>query len=306
MPKVSVVINCYNGEQYLEETFNSIMAQTFQDFEIVFFDNCSTDNSSSIAKKFGHKVKYFKSQENIALGNARNEALKCCSGEYITFIDCDDFWDPSKLEKQVVELDKDSSVGMVFTNFKRLNMLSGVIDIFDKRASYLKLPFSELVGAYSFCLSSFMIRKEALKRLDHYFNVNFKYAEEFELFSRVAYYYYTIYLPEPLVTYRIHKNMNTLKLQERIGYEYNIALQNLIKLDKDLQTKYPQVVKRIEFARDFSDTKYLMWSGERKKIRKLMRPYIFYNKRAFLFYICSYLTDKIFIMCVNIFYKNRI
>ena len=242
----------------------------------------------------------------LPLGAARNKAIACAQGEYIAFVDCDDLWDREKLEKQVNELERDSSVGMVFTNFSRWNMLSNKKDIFDKKAVYRKLSFEELVGNYSFCLSSFMIRKKALRGLEHIFNNEFKYAEEFELFSRIAYTWRTVYLSEPLVTYRIHKNMNTIQLRDRIGIEYQMALDNLRALAKDLDEKCPEVVKRIEFARDLSFVKDIIYRGENLKVRELMKPYLEYNIRARCFYAISFLPSSFSILITRWFYRSRI
>lgn len=304
--KVSIILNCRNGAEYLKDTLEAIKQQSFSDYEIIFWDNCSTDNSAQIAKTFDKRLRYFLGEEMLPLGAARNKAIACAQGDYIAFVDCDDLWDREKLEKQVNELERDSSVGMVFTNFIRWNMLSNKKDIFDKKAVYRKLSFEELVGNYSFCLSSFMIRREALRGLEHIFNNEFKYAEEFELFSRIAYTWRTVYLSEPLVTYRIHKSMNTIQLRDRIGIEYQMALDNLRALAKDLDEKYPEVVKRIEFARDLSFVKDIIYRGENLKVRELMKPYLKYNIRARCFYAISFLPSSFSILITRWFYRSRI
>lgn len=304
--KVSVIINCKDGEEYLAETLKSLESQTFEDYELIFWDNCSTDKSPEIASSFDNRLRYFRGENVLSLGAARNKAIEQTRGEYVAFLDCDDLWDPNKLQKQVEELDNDSSVGMVFSNFRRMNMLSGKTDVFDKCANYRVLNFEDLVGSYSFCLSSFMIRKTAFEGLDHIFNDEFKYAEEFELFSRIAYSWKTVYLPEPFVTYRIHKNMNTIKLRNRIGVEYQIALDNLRIMAKDLDSRFPEVVKKIEFARDLSYVKEIIYDGETKKVRQLMKPYLDYNIRAKCFYLISFLPSKIAIYMVGLFYRRRI
>ncbi len=306
MCKVSVIINCHNGEEFLKETLESLEKQTFNNYELIFWDNCSTDGSADIVQTFDARLRYFYGGKMIPLGAARNKAVEQARGEYISFLDSDDLWDTEKLERQVDVLDRDISVGMVFTNFYRFNMLSGETDIFDKKAIYRKLSFEELVGNYSFCLSSFMVRKKALEGLDHVFHDNFKYAEEFELFSRIAYNWKTVYLPEALVTYRIHKNMNTIKLRNRIGVEYQMALESLRKEAEDLDSKFPDVVKKIEFSRDLSYVKDIIYKGDNRKVRALMKPYLNYNIRAKCFYFISFLPTRLSVFMVKLFYKSRI
>lgn len=306
MNKISIILNCHNGEKYLNETLKSLENQTYKEFEIIFYDNCSTDSSAEIAKSFDNRLKYYKNNFFISLGAARNKAIELATGDYIAFCDSDDIWDPDKLKKQVYELNANPNIGMVFSNFKRLNMLNNSIDIFDKNAEYKQLSFSDLVCKYSFCLSSFIIRKSALEGLDHIFNEAFQYAEEFELFSRIAYNWKTVYLPEPLVIYRIHNKMTTIKVEDRIGIEYGIALDNLRKMICKIDEEYPEVVKEISFRRDFTTAKLLLKNGDNKKVRYLTKNYIFYNKRAFLFYSLALFPKIISKTIVNYFYKKRI
>ena len=100
-PIVSVVMNCLNCEDYVGEAIESVYAQTFMDWEIIFWDNNSIDKSAKIAKSFDSRLKYYKSNSTDLLGQARNKALNCCTGKYIAFLDCDDLWLPKKLEKQI-------------------------------------------------------------------------------------------------------------------------------------------------------------------------------------------------------------
>ena len=101
LPEVSVIMNCYNCSKYLKEAIDSVYAQTYQDWEIVFWDNASSDNSAEIAKRYNNKLKYFHAEITIPLGQARNRAIEKAKGKYIAFLDCDDVWLPEKLEKQV-------------------------------------------------------------------------------------------------------------------------------------------------------------------------------------------------------------
>ena len=75
MPKVSVIVNCYNGEEFLAETLETIKNQTFKDYELIFWDNCSTDNTPNIAKSFDERLRYFRGEELIQLGQALNNAF---------------------------------------------------------------------------------------------------------------------------------------------------------------------------------------------------------------------------------------
>jgi glycosyltransferase involved in cell wall biosynthesis len=114
-PLVSIVMNCYNGEKYLREAIDSVYLQTYQNWEIIFWDNASTDSTAEIAKSYDEKLKYFKSQETTILGVARVQATKKATGKYIAFLDVDDIWIKDKLEKQLLLFnDSESNVGFVY------------------------------------------------------------------------------------------------------------------------------------------------------------------------------------------------
>src|SRR4051812_42401163 len=95
---VSIVMNCRNSEQHLREAIDSVVVQTYKNWEIIFYDNLSTDSSPEIAKSYGKKLRYIRGEKSMSLGEARNEALKHANGDLITFLDCDDLWSPDKLE----------------------------------------------------------------------------------------------------------------------------------------------------------------------------------------------------------------
>ena len=100
-PLVSIIVNCKNGSKYLEKCLSSIKNQTFQDWEVIFFDNNSTDNSFEIFNHYkDNRFKYFRSKKNENLYKARNLACKYANGKYIAFLDTDDWWDENYLSSK--------------------------------------------------------------------------------------------------------------------------------------------------------------------------------------------------------------
>ena len=115
-PLVSIIINCYNGETYLHESIKSVLAQTYKNWEIIFWDNKSTDKSEEIFKSYNDKrFRYFLADEHTSLYKARNLAIKKSKGELISFIDTDDLWVKNKLELQV-PLFKNFNVSLAYSN----------------------------------------------------------------------------------------------------------------------------------------------------------------------------------------------
>jgi len=125
-PKVSVIMNCLNGEKYLKEAIDSVYAQTYKNWEIIFWDNASTDRSAEIAISYDARLKYFKGDATIPLGAARNKALEQTKGKFVAFLDCDDLWMPEKLEKQVYILEH-STYPLCYSGGFRINEAGGII-----------------------------------------------------------------------------------------------------------------------------------------------------------------------------------
>ena len=99
--KVSVIVNCFNGQKYLHKCIGSILNQEYQNFEIIFWDNNSSDDSIEIAKKFkDDRIKIFKNTITEKLYKARNKAINKSSGELIAFLDCDDWWETDFLSSR--------------------------------------------------------------------------------------------------------------------------------------------------------------------------------------------------------------
>ena len=112
-PTVSVVINVFNAEPYLAEAIDSVLAQTYQDFELIVVDDGSTDRTGDVARGYGDKLRYER-QENGGIGSARNRGIGLAQGEFFAFLDADDRYVPDKLERQLAAFGEDPSLEMVF------------------------------------------------------------------------------------------------------------------------------------------------------------------------------------------------
>lgn len=101
---VSIITPMYNAKRFVALTIESVLAQTYTNWEMIIVDDCSTDDSAAIVKEYSNKdsrVKYFKLEKNSGIAKARNFALEMAKGRYVAFLDSDDIWKPQKLEKQL-------------------------------------------------------------------------------------------------------------------------------------------------------------------------------------------------------------
>ena len=121
-PLVSVIMNCHNGEKYLRESINSVMSQSYKNWELIFWDNNSNDNSKKVLLNFKDKrIKYFYSKSFLNLYHARNLAIKKSKGKYISFLDTDDTWNKNKLKIQVIYLKK-LKKKIIYSNYHVLDI----------------------------------------------------------------------------------------------------------------------------------------------------------------------------------------
>ena len=139
---VSIIMNCYNGEKYLREALDSIIDQTYKNWELIFWDNLSTDNSANIVLSYNdHRIKYFCSKTHTLLYEARNLAIEESLGGYLAFLDVDDYWNSTKLEKQMLVFSKNSEVAIVYSNYCFKNEIKNTFKEVNKR----KLPEGMIV-----------------------------------------------------------------------------------------------------------------------------------------------------------------
>lgn len=120
LPRVSVIIPVYNGEKYLQQTLESVFAQTYTDYEVIVIDDGSTDSTPQILESYKDSIRYV-SQENQGVSAARNHGLYLARGELVAFLDADDLFLPHKLAKQVAVFDKFPDLGIVNSGFRILN-----------------------------------------------------------------------------------------------------------------------------------------------------------------------------------------
>lgn len=116
MVKVSIIIPVYNGERYVSEAIDSVLNQTYKDFEIIVIDDGSKDDTLNILRMYGEKIRW-ESQENKGQASAINEGIKMAKGKYIAYLDADDVCLPERLKIQVKYLDEHPDVGLVYADF---------------------------------------------------------------------------------------------------------------------------------------------------------------------------------------------
>lgn len=214
-PLVSILMNCYNGEKYLREAVDSILAQTYQNWEVIFWDNQSTDQSAEIFKSYKDpRLKYFYAPKHTWLYEARNCAIEKTSGDFFAFLDVDDWWLPVKLETQM-PLFSDQDVGFVCGNCW--------VESEKKQRRWKSLTrhiptgwvLDDLLKSYFVRLLTLVVRRSAVAALSYPCDPRYHVIGDLDLVVRLSMYWKMGCVQEPVACYRLHDNNETAKHRTR-------------------------------------------------------------------------------------------
>ena len=223
-PLISVVLSVYNGEKYLADAVESILKQTYQNFEFIIIDDGSTDGSLEIIRSYDDERIMFISRENKGLIASLNGGIEQAKGKYIARMDADDISLSSRFEEQVVFMEMHEEVGICGTAIIGFGEeMKERISTYATEDRRLK---SELLFSSVFAHPTVMMRKELMDKYNLRYEKEFLHAEDFALWSRMAQHTKFSNLKKPLLKYRV--------LKESITRE----------ADKDIETRY-QTIKAI-------------------------------------------------------------
>lgn len=223
MSTVSIIIPAYNRGYCLPETIESVLKQTYRDYEIILVDDGSDDDTEKIAAAYkGENFVSVRHPVNLGVSAARNTGIRKAQGEFISFLDSDDFWRPQKLERQLALFDQSSSeLGLVYTDVDFLNVPTGVVSHYQRpfvrgRGYELMLEANRIVGGGS----SVMIRKTCLDHVG-YFDEKMSSSEDWDLWLRISKYFLIDYCDEKLVICRTQQDNASADMSKMIaGREY--------------------------------------------------------------------------------------
>lgn len=184
MSLVSVIIPAYNGEAYLEEAIASILAQTYTNYEIIVIDDGSTDRTAQIIQQFGDRASFYQ-QRNQGVARARNQGLKVAKGDYIAFLDQDDFFYPHKLAEQVFLMEMQPNLGLVNSGWDIVNQEGKICSKVEPWHNLPQLNSAALIIWKPVFLGAMLFRHYWLKKIAA-FNPKLEQTPDVELVLRLA------------------------------------------------------------------------------------------------------------------------
>ncbi|MGO9377178.1 MAG: glycosyltransferase family 2 protein [Dissulfurispiraceae bacterium] len=218
-PRVSVIVTCYNYAKYLEGCLTSILNQTYQDFELLIVNDGSTDNTDEIVTRFldNDKIRYI-NQSNTGQAIATNNGITAAAGELIAFLDADDLWEPTKLQKQVNLFSRDS-IGVVYSRLKFIN--EDGVPRYAEIANKYFIPRSGFITGFLLFenfipYSSTVVRKQCFDKYGM-FNPEYKNGLDWDLWLRISKEFEFAFVDEPLLLYRMgHPGQLTSNMERSV------------------------------------------------------------------------------------------
>jgi glycosyltransferase involved in cell wall biosynthesis len=227
-PLVSIIMNCHNGEKYLEESLQSILKQTYKNWELIFWDNKSTDKSKKIISKYKNKkIKYFYSKSFHSLYKSRNLAVQKAKGKYITFLDTDDLWKKNKIEFSLSYLIK-NKLKICYSNhylyFQKIKKSKKAINYnFEVNSQFL-------LDNYNMGILTVILERSFFKK--KLFETKYQIIGDFDYFIKMSLTNIIGYISKPLAVYRVHGSNYSIKNTQLYIKELSLWIQKNQKLMK--------------------------------------------------------------------------
>tara|TARA_Y100000590_G_C15605282_1_gene971734 strand:- start:312 stop:1214 length:903 start_codon:yes stop_codon:yes gene_type:complete len=292
-PLVSIIMNCHNGEKYLKESLESVISQTYKNWELIFWDNKSSDKSEEIFKSFDdHRLKYFYNNELTTLYKARNLSLEKSNGEFITFLDTDDYWSKEKLRKQVNFFLENINFDIIYGNYFIIN----------EKLKTKKIAFSnkdlvqgfiqrELLKKYVVGLVSIFFKKKLSPKFDERFEI----IGDFDFIIKISKNHKFGAIKEPLCFYRLH-NQNYSLINKKKHYEemkiwYDENLDKDKKIEKNIKNKFKNSLFELKFI-------FFLLEGKKIEAIKILK-YMPFSVTTLKFIIFTFLPLNLLKKLIN-------
>ena len=207
MPRVSIITPAYNAAQYLGAAIQSVIGQTYTDWELIIVDDGSTDNTRALVRSYlgstGDKLRYL-FQSNRGLPAARNKGIQAAKGEFVAILDADDVWLPIRLERGVAVMDRSAQVGLVHSKVARIDVNGAVVSfpVFPRKYLSGKIAPHLLTRRAHISCPTVLFRRQCLDVVGA-FDETMRATEDRDLWFRIAEQYEIAYLDDVLAYARL-------------------------------------------------------------------------------------------------------
>jgi glycosyltransferase involved in cell wall biosynthesis len=315
-PRVSVIIPTYNRAAYLREAIDSVLGQTFVDFELIVVDDGSTDNTKEVVASIEDSRIFYKYQENSGVAAARNTGITISKGEYIAFLDSDDVWLPHNLEIKVRSLDTHPAAGLVCSDAYILD--SHFCHILGRRwhnrelhdwvdiKIAIKYPLQTMLRRGCFITPQACVMRRKVFNLTGYFDESLSTHEDWDLFIRIIQNFPIEILDTPLLKIRRHENSLSANWDKMYFGAINVL--NKAISSQILSAEELYLIKRRLAYTHYSYGKSLILNGMTNTGRQKMVESLKIHPaqiRPYLFFITSLFGDRFIVLIKSLAKTTR-
>jgi glycosyltransferase involved in cell wall biosynthesis len=228
--KISVIIPTHNRAHFLRQSVDSVLSQTYENFEIIIIDNNSTDNTTDLLKNYNdRRIKYVKNSENNGCAGGRNQGIEMARGDYITFLDSDDELFSTKFEKQLMKLHTlPNKFGLIYCGFCYASGKTGQIikNIYPEIHGNV---YDNLLEMNLFPVHAAIIKRECFQKCG-VLDASLPACEDWDIWIRIAKYYEFGFVPDILAKYNIHGEQMATDIESMILARKRIVEKNKSEL----------------------------------------------------------------------------
>lgn len=267
-PLVSTVIPVFNGARYVAHTIDSVLAQTYRHIEIVVIDDGSTDESPEILARYGNRIRLIR-QANQGVGAARNRGILAAQGEYVAFLDQDDWWYPEKIERQI-DAAGASGAGLVHTQTVYFDDVAQAfcppLDPDARPEEYVGWCFEKLLFGNAICNSSVLVRRELFSQVGLCgLEIEGNTVQDYDLWLRLARVTPFAFVPEPLTVFRLHPHQGTVNRRMMLREQIKVLHRKLPGLPVPLRHAVTHRLAHLfdllgSFELDYQDHRAARWA----------------------------------------------
>ena len=296
-PTVSVLIPAYNAEQYIDEAIESVLNQTFQDFEIIVVNDGSTDETRTRLADYEDEPRITViDQDNAGPAAARNRCFNASNGNFIAILDADDRSRPRRLELQSQRLEEDSELGLVGSYAQKIKPGGDPLEILEVPLKHREIA-ARIDDSNQFVHATVMMRRSVFEELGGY-REDYPASEDYEFLRRATHNFQTANIPEVLYDYRIHGESNTfyaLKQQKL----YGLMTRHLAKQNQSIDD-FPELLDTpltreslVEFGISPRRIDEKLFSSYKRRVRVLVGLGDFNGARQFAQKAAAHMEDSV-------------
>ncbi len=269
--KVSIILPVYNGEKYISEAIESIIDQTYKNFELIIINDCSTDNTLELCNSYADKdqrIKVFSNETNLKLPNSLNAGFERASGYYYTWTSDDNIYKPNAIETMIRELKNNRDLVMVYSNYAKIDSNGDIIE-------NVKLRDSRFLTTGNVCGACFLYTADVAKKVGKY-DATLFLAEDYDYWIRIYKEGNIKHLLDNLYCYRVHSGSLTATRREQI------IAQTYKTLEKNFDSLYC-AAQRDNLVYSFFDFMLTMGKNHEEETKEMLvsknKGYLNYLKR---------------------------